>query len=309
MARCSATQLGVLVLVLSTSYVVASLTVDMQLEQLRNNYVKLEQVLATKDSRLEFLEQKVQQHGNLEAQITQLVNEVNQMKTQVRRTAELELKVQRQEYLINAVHGESRSHNNVSLRQGTTQMPKSCADLKNNGHTSNGMFLIMGVKMVETVFCDFSKPTSDQNFQKWIGFADVKSSPVYFHAQRIGNYGAANTGIPFNQLRLNVGGALNPVTGVFLAPKAGRYFFAYSGLSWDSNAKVQLQMKSATVGWFKIGEAHCTPFNTFALQSIIDLKQGDEIRIIHIHGVIHDRDGNNFSNFVGLLLEEDIFGC
>ncbi|XP_057376866.1 uncharacterized protein LOC130698082 [Daphnia carinata] len=308
MARFSATQFGVLVLVWSTSYVVASLTVDMQLEQLRNNYMKLEQVLASKDSRLEFLEQKVQQHGNLEAQITRLVNEVNQMKTQVRRAPKLELKVQRQESLLNAVHGESRSHN-VSLRQGTTQMPKSCADLKNNGHTSSGMFLIMGIKMVETVFCDFSKAVNDPSFQKWIGFADVKSFPVYFHAQRIGNYGAANTVIPFNQLRLNVGNALNPVTGVFIAPKAGKYFFAYSGLSWDSNAKVQLQMKSATADWSKIGEAHCTPFNTFALQSSLELKKGDEIRIIHIHGVIHDRDGNNFSNFVGLLLEEDVFGC
>ncbi|KAI9563422.1 hypothetical protein GHT06_010885 [Daphnia sinensis] len=308
MARFSAIQYGVLVLIFST-YVVASLTVDMQLEQLRNNYMKLEQVLAAKESRLEFLEQKVQQHGNLEAQITRLVNEMNQMKTQVKRTAELELKVQRQESLLNAVQSESRSHNNVSLRQGTAQMPKSCADLKNNGHTSNGMFLIMGVKMVETVFCDFSKPVTDPSFQKWIGFADVKSSPVYFHAQRIGNYGAANTAIPFNQIRLNVGGALNPATGVFLAPKSGRYIFLFSGLSWDSNAKVQLQMKSATGDWSKIGEAHCTPYNTFALQSSLELKKGDEIRIIHIHGVIHDRDGNNFSNFVGLLLEEDVFGC
>ena len=110
-------------------------------------------------------------------------------------------------------------------------------------------------------------------------------------------------------MRLNVGNALNPSTGVFVAPKPGKYYFAFSGLSWETYVKVQLQMKIGSADWTKIGETHATPWNTMALHSTLQLAKGDQIRLIHIHGIIHDADGNNFSNFVGLLLEEDVFGC
>ena len=43
-------------------------------------------------------------------------------------------------------------------------MPKSCADLLNNGHIANGLYLIMGREKVETVFCDFYILSS--NFSK-----------------------------------------------------------------------------------------------------------------------------------------------
>ena len=50
------------------------------------------------------------------------------------------------------------------------------------------------------------------------------SSGVYFYVQRNGSLPvAANGVIRFNQVRLNIGGAMNRSTGVFTAPKAGIY--------------------------------------------------------------------------------------
>ena len=44
------------------------------------------------------------------------------------------------------------------------------------------------------------------------GLSDIKSLPVSFHAQRVGNYDAVNTVVPYNLIRLNVGNALNFTT-------------------------------------------------------------------------------------------------
>ena len=46
-------------------------------------------------------------------------------------------------------------------------IPKSCADLRNNGHSANGLYLFMGTDKVETVHCDFSllpNNSSNSNF-------------------------------------------------------------------------------------------------------------------------------------------------
>jgi hypothetical protein len=40
-------------------------------------------------------------------------------------------------------------------------LPSSCDDLKMIGHTLNGFYSIVGLKMMESVFCDFSKLPSD----------------------------------------------------------------------------------------------------------------------------------------------------
>ncbi|EFX82184.1 hypothetical protein DAPPUDRAFT_241333 [Daphnia pulex] len=261
----------------------------------------MEQLVAAKDSRLESLELKVQHQGILEAQMIILETQVNQMKAQA-------IGVQQQESMLPAK--QSRDYSNASsLRQGTTKLPKSCVDLKVMGHTLSGIFLIKGVKTVETVFCDFSLAATNPNFQTWIGFNDIKSSPVSFHAQRE-NYkvdNAVNSAVNYSLVRLNVGNALNPSTGVFVAPKAGRYYFAFSGLGAFDSVKVQLQMKVGSTDWIKIGEAYGTAWNTMALQSTLQLTKGDQIRLFLLQGTIHDFDNNNFSNFVGYLIEEDVF--
>ena len=49
-----------------------------------------------------------------------------------------------------------------------------------------------------------------------IGYVDVKTSPVYFYAQKTSHSLALNAAIPFDLLILNVGNAMN-TSGIFVA--------------------------------------------------------------------------------------------
>jgi hypothetical protein len=40
-------------------------------------------------------------------------------------------------------------------------MPTSCVELWQIGHVLNGLYLIKGASQVETVYCDFSKASTD----------------------------------------------------------------------------------------------------------------------------------------------------
>jgi hypothetical protein len=42
-----------------------------------------------------------------------------------------------------------------------TGLPKSCQDLWLIGHTLNGFYSVMGSTKMESVYCDFTKPTDD----------------------------------------------------------------------------------------------------------------------------------------------------
>ena len=44
-------------------------------------------------------------------------------------------------------------------------------------------------------------------FQKWIGYNDVKSQPVYFYVQKNTSFSTPYTPIPFEIERLKIGGA------------------------------------------------------------------------------------------------------
>ena len=68
-------------------------------------------------------------------------------------------------------------------------------------------------------------------FQKWIGYGDVKSLPVYFYVQRSTGFNTTNTSITFDTARLNDGGAMNLSSGIVTAPRTGTYFFSFSAIA------------------------------------------------------------------------------
>ena len=46
-------------------------------------------------------------------------------------------------------------------------------------------------------------------------------------------------------------------SGVFIAPKSGKYFFSYSGISEvNAVARVELQIKTDTADWTRVGLAY-----------------------------------------------------
>ncbi|KAI9563455.1 hypothetical protein GHT06_010918 [Daphnia sinensis] len=179
------------------------------------------------------------------------------------------------------------------------KIPESCADLKSLGHHRSGIYSVMGVNQVESVYCDFTKSDTD-DFQKMIGIVDTKTMRVYFHAQRTSDYDLVDTVIPFDELRTNDGDAMT-TEGVFTAPTPGTYFFAYSGIGLnDNNARVDMEMKAeADAEWSRVGRGYAAAgsYETYSLQSTLRLGKGDQIRLYLAEGKIHDASFR-YTNFV-----------
>ncbi|EFX78288.1 C1q and tumor necrosis factor-related protein 5 [Daphnia pulex] len=201
-------------------------------------------------------------------------------------------------------------------------MPNSCRDLLQIGHRQSGLYSVMGAKQVETLYCDFTQTPGDEDFQRWVGFNDVKSKPTYFHVSRALPYNETITPIPFTRAILNQGGAMNKETGKFTAPVGGVYFFYFTGTvflptatssasSTRSDFTMCLFKNSNCVEWLlerpdeiSTGNRH----ERIALQSTVNLKQGDQIWL-----AIGKKKspggylvGDALTNFKGFLIQEDI---
>lgn len=142
----------------------------------------------------------------------------------------------------------------------------------------------------------------------------MKSTPVYFYVQLSAHYNQTKIPIPFDIEQLNVGGAFQ--TGIFTAPRAGKYFFSFSGLvylgSLSSTSRILSRIQLFKNGGF-IGS--CTAdetgagenYETTSLQSTLNLQNGDQIwlQIDDItSGALLFGDGR--AHFNGFLLEEEI---
>ncbi len=58
-----------------------------------------------------------------------------------------------------AVHTLGRFE--CSGKEAVSGMPRSCLDLWRMGHILSGLYSVMGTKMIENVYCDFTKTSSD----------------------------------------------------------------------------------------------------------------------------------------------------
>ena len=139
-----------------------------------------------------------------------------------------------------------------------------------------------------------------------VGVVDVKSSPVYFHVQGNETYNTAGTTIPFAIEQLTVGGGMNITSGIFTTPKSGNYFFSFNGIKDlpASYLSVDLYFNSNRVTT-AIG-ANVAGHSTVSLSSTVSLKTGDQISIRLSGGQLYDDSGAHYTNFIGMLLQEEI---
>lgn len=192
-------------------------------------------------------------------------------------------------------------------------MPSSCEDLWRVGHSLSGLYSVIGNAMVESVYCDFTKLPNDAGFQNWIGFVDVKSFPIYFCVERsTADYHQLGTPIPFDVIKLNIGGAMNIQSGKFTAPRTGKYFFTFTGLaefSGSSYGKLNIEIfkNGNSLDTRCYGDANDSTYETMAMQSTLLLQAGDQIWL-QIKDITSGADLHGYCNthFSGWLLEEDI---
>ena len=98
--------------------------------------------------------------------------------------------------------------------------------------------------------------------------------PQYFENQ---------SSIPFELNKVNIGGAMNSSSGVFTAPRNGRYFFSLSGVAkFASNSTgyigVALRVNASPIGrGHTEGNVGIKGYQTFSLQSTLDLKARDKV--------------------------------
>uniref|UniRef100_A0A0P5NX02 Neurexin IV n=1 Tax=Daphnia magna TaxID=35525 RepID=A0A0P5NX02_9CRUS len=276
-------------------------TVEEQLLQLQDGFDKMREILEEKNSCME---------AQLAAQVVRLERVENQNKILIEEIARLnEIRKTR---VLNRANGIS----NQPLTNAINQMPTSCEDLREIGHTLNGLYSVMGMKSVESVYCDFSNATNDSDFQTWIGHVDVKSTPTYFFVRRSDYFEELGTPILFDIEELNVGAAYDKNSGIFTAPVTGKYFFTVSGLGYFPGSIVSSRYH-IQVGLYKNDEAMAFAladevevgfqYETFSLQLTLELTKGDQIsvRIQGLSPYVSLRAGM-FTQFNGFLLEEDI---
>jgi hypothetical protein len=151
-----------------------------------------------------------------------------------------------------------------------------------------------------------------------IGYADVKSAPVYFYVQRNSSYGAENTPIPFDLALVNEGNAMDLTSGIFTAPRPGIYFFSFAGVAKlsDSSSPVyfysRLYLNGNQIGSSYVAEYKypVDQYSPLTLQSTLNLKKGDRVWVtIDFSGsysILHDISNNHYTHFTGLMLEEEI---
>ncbi|XP_046646121.1 uncharacterized protein LOC124336383 [Daphnia pulicaria] len=243
-------------------------------------------------------------------------NEVVNLELKVDR---LEAKVEQQESQIaSLISKETEMEKQRNLGKAKIEgMPKSCEDLWKIGHTLNGISAVKGNKSIEIVYCDFTKQPNEDGFQKWIGYADIKSAPVHFYVQRNHSFTSTKTPISYHLARVNEGHAMNLQSGKFTAPRPGTYFFSFTGLaSYPSSegtnyVDVTFNLNGDAVGKAWVHEADVTYYddNPMSLQLTLNLKQNDEIWLEigskSERAMLFD-DRRHFTHFTGFLLDEEI---
>lgn len=199
-----------------------------------------------------------------------------------------------------------------------TGMPTSCEDLWLIGHTLNGLYNVKGSSMVESVYCDFSKLPDDTGFQHWIGYADLKSAPIYFYVTKSPfPFNTTDTPIPFEVALLNEGNALDLTTGIFTSPRTGIYYFSFTAHSnfkiapTTSHLQLSLYLNGNLVGsgWHGVVGGMGDHITQRGFHATLHLNAGDKVWVgieSRSQGIYLFDDDRHLTHFTGWLLEEEI---
>ena len=138
----------------------------------------------------------------------------------------------------------------------------------------------------------------------------MKTTSVHFYVQRHSSYLGRGV-IPWEYAQVNAGNAMDLKSGVFTAPKDGIYHFHFSGINYGvhNNADNSTEMLGVHIrrNGVMVGKAIGSYYNyeTAALHSTFQLKQGDRIDLFLWSGGLYDAS-DCFNHFTGWLDEEDV---
>ena len=126
------------------------------------------------------------------------------------------------------------------------------------------------------------------------------------------------TPTPFEQDKVNIGGAMNLSSGVFTTPRSGRYFFLLTGVvKFSSNSagyiRVAFRLNACPIGrGHTEGNVGTKGYQTFSLQSTFNMKaryevwlEIDYIGFAELHEDAYKRTSLHYAHFTGWLMQED----
>lgn len=251
--------------------------------------------------KLTLLETVVQQQGQI---IEEQGKIIHKLKTQIDRLEEM--REVRQPIIGRSVAADAANYDGNAQLSSFEGMPTSCQDLSQLGHALNGFYTVKGPNGILTVYCDFRKTPRSTGFQTSIGYSKAVSSPVYFN---VGKTGITTTPgvIKWTTARTNIGNAMDTTTGIFTAPRAGVYFFLFSGIK---DYQEVLMIVDLLVNGAKIARSWSDnqPYPlTATIHSTLTLKAGDKVSMTLVTGGLYDNFADFYTCFSGWLLEENVF--
>jgi len=138
-----------------------------------------------------------------------------------------------------------------------------------------------------------------------LGRVNVKTgNGIYFTVMTQGNPSHQHGTIKFDVERLNIGKAMNMLTGIFTAPKSGIYHFSFTfiralGTDFDSLAiYFHINQKAIGHSFTKIGGTSST------MQVTVKLEKGDTVDLRKSKGTLIVKEFAH--HFTGYLIEEEL---